>query len=145
MKKRRFFIGPGAPSLMLAVVVVGMSVLGLLALMSARNDARLAQRTGDFTAAQYEAMAASERTLAELDAILARCAENAQGEDAYLAAIAQALPQTVKMAGRQISWTESGQEGPALRCTAEVLPLGNQQTRLRWVEHLFTGSDMFFE
>ena len=42
MKRREIHIGPGAPSLLLVVVVVGMSVLGLLALMSARSDAKLA-------------------------------------------------------------------------------------------------------
>ena len=45
MKRRGITIGPGAPSLLRVVVVVTMSILGLLALMSARSDMQLAQRS----------------------------------------------------------------------------------------------------
>ena len=82
MKRRGVTIGPGAPSLLLAVVVVAMSVLGLLALMSARSDAQLARRSLEYTEAEYERAAQAERSLAQLDGVLTACA----GEEDYLAA-----------------------------------------------------------
>ena len=45
MNQREYRIGPGAASLMLLVVVLSMSVLGMLALMSARSDENLSLRT----------------------------------------------------------------------------------------------------
>ena len=46
MNQREYRIGPGAASLMLLVVVLSMSVLGMLALMSARSDENLSLRGG---------------------------------------------------------------------------------------------------
>ena len=40
-RKSNVAFGPGAASLILIVVILSMSVLGMLALMNARNDARL--------------------------------------------------------------------------------------------------------
>ncbi|MFQ9447246.1 MAG: hypothetical protein ACLR4A_07780 [Christensenellales bacterium] len=45
MNQREYRIGPGAASLMLLVVVLSMSVLGMLALMSARSDENLSLRS----------------------------------------------------------------------------------------------------
>ena len=67
MKRRGVTIGPGAPSLLLVVVVIAMSVLGLLALMSARSDAQLTRRSLEYTVAEYERAAQAERSLAQLD------------------------------------------------------------------------------
>ncbi len=47
MNQREYRIGPGAASLMLLVVVLSMSVLGMLALMSARSDENLSLRSAE--------------------------------------------------------------------------------------------------
>ena len=49
MNQREYRIGPGAASLMLLVVVLSMSVLGMLALMSARSDENLSLRSASFS------------------------------------------------------------------------------------------------
>lgn len=51
MNQREYRIGPGAASLMLLVVVLSMSVLGMLALMSARSDENLSLRSAEVAAA----------------------------------------------------------------------------------------------
>ena len=107
MKRRGVTIGPGAPSLLLVVVVIAMSVLGLLALMSARSDAQLTRRSLEYTVAEYERAAQAERSLAQLDGVLAACA----GEADYLAAVSRRLPEGMTLDGRVVRWTESGDTG----------------------------------
>ena len=46
-RKSNVSFGPGAASLILIVVILSMSVLGMLALMNARNDDRLSSRSID--------------------------------------------------------------------------------------------------
>lgn len=140
MKRREIHIGPGAPSLLLVVVVVGMSVLGLLALMSARSDAKLAERSRSFVEAEYEISARAEETLAALDAVLAQCA----GEVDYLAAVAARLPEGLSMEGNLVSWTEAGEVGRSLFCAVELSPAG-EQPRYRWREHSFQPAEFEFE
>lgn len=136
MKRREVHIGPGAASLLLVVVVVSMSVLGLLALMSARSDAQLSQRSRQFAQAEYQISARAERSLARLDGVLAQCAA---AED-YLAQVASRLPEGMTLDGRVVSWTETGETGRSLRCAVELLE-ANRQPRYRWVEHLFGTAD----
>lgn len=146
MKRRNFYIGPGAASLLLVIVVVSMSVLGLLALMSARGDEKLMQRNRDFVAAEYETSARAERRLAELDGLLADCARIASTDEAYLILVADGLPQGMALAGRTVSWTEAGAAGRALSCVVEIAELG-AQPRFAWREHMFISEseDAFFE
>lgn len=145
MKKRNFFIGPGAASLLLVVVVVSMSVLGLLAMMSARSDARLAERSVTYTQAQYGAMAESERSLAALDAVLLRCGRDAADDASYLAALEAHMPSGMILDGRTVRWTEDTGAGKMLYCAADVAPLGDFP-RCAWTEHLFVtnGTDDLF-
>lgn len=146
MKRRQMYIGPGAASLILLIVVVSMTVLGLLALMSARGDMKLIQRSRQFTAAEYEASARAEQTLAGLDALLARCTQTASTEDAYLLAVGRELPDGLSMEGRLIRWTEDGGVGRALACEVELAPLGDFPHYI-WKEHAFQTEyeDAFLE
>ena len=73
-RKSSVSFGPGAASLILIVVILSMGVLGMLALMNARNDARLSSRSIEVVAAGFELNDQAERKLAELDDVLARCA-----------------------------------------------------------------------
>ena len=137
MKRRGVTIGPGAPSLLLVVVVVAMSVLGLLALMSARSDAQLARRSLEYTVAEYDRAAQAERSLAQLDGVLAACA----GEEDYLAAVSRQLPEGMTLDGRVVRWTESGDTGRSLCCAVELQEDG-AKTRFRWLEHLFIANEI---
>ena len=86
-KKSSISLGPGASSLILIFVVLSMSILGMLSLMTARNDLNLSQRSAEATEMVYrlreraeERRAAVERLLADggvgaLEAALAADAE----------------------------------------------------------------------
>lgn len=140
MKRRDVHIGPGAPSLLLVVVAVGMSILGLLALMSARSDARLAERSRRFAEAEYQTAARAERTLAGLDAVLLDCA----GEEDYLEAVYERLPEDMDMEDSVVSWTEAGEMGRSLYCAVELAAPG-ETPRYQWVEHSFQAPEADFE
>lgn len=146
MKRRNLYIGPGAASLLMVIVVVSMSVLGLLALMSARSDEKLMQRNRDFVTAEYETSANAERSLAQLDDLAADCAIIASSDEAYLALVERELPDGMEMSGREISWTEISTLGRGLHCVVELAELG-AQPRLAWREHMFISEseDAFFE
>lgn len=140
MKRRNFYIGPGAASLLMVIVVVSMSILGLLGLMSARSDEKLMQRSRDFVAAEYETSARAERSLAQLDGLLADCAYIASTDAAYLALVAQKLPEGMEMSSRTVSWTEHAELGRELHCAVELAELG-AQPRFAWREHKFIAEN----
>ncbi len=129
--------GPGAASLILIVVILSMSVLGMLALMSARSDMNLTRRSAQVVEAVYELNAAAERRLAELDATVAKLREQAQDDQALLALLAAQLPAGLKLDGQTVSWTEED-ELRRLSCAAEVLPMSSAR-RLQWREHSLTA------
>ena len=52
-KKSSITLGPGASSLILIFVVLSLTVLGMLSLMTSRNDFRLAERSAQVTEAVY--------------------------------------------------------------------------------------------
>lgn len=131
--------GPGAASLILIVVILSMGVLGMLALMNARSDARLSARSAQVVAAGYALNDRAERDLAALDGVLSRCAKASDSDEAYLAAVRGSLPDGMLMAegDRVVRWTLS--DGlRTLSCAVEVLPLG-QDERLSWRVHRLTA------
>ena len=130
-------IGPGAASLILIVVILSMGALGMLALMNARNDARLSSRSTSVVVAGYELNDKAERKLAELDSAVAECAALSDGDDAFLTAVRGRLPEGMLMDGRMVTWSET--DGlRTLSCAVEVLPLGDGQ-RLAWRTHRMTA------
>lgn len=136
-RKSNVSFGPGAASLILIVVILSMSVLGMLALMNARNDARLSSRSTAVVVAGYELNDRAERRLAELDSAVAECAALSDGDDAFLTAVRGRLPEGMLMDGRMVTWSET--DGlRTLSCAVEVLPLGDGQ-RLAWRTHRMTA------
>ena len=136
-RKSNVAIGPGAASLILIVVILSMGVLGMLALMNARNDARLSERSTAVVVAGYELNDRAERRLAELDGAVAECAALSDGDDAFLTAVRGRLPEGMLMDGRMVSWSET--DGlRTLSCAVEVLPLGGGE-RFAWREHRLTA------
>ena len=140
MKRRDYHIGPGAASLLLVAVVVSMSVLGLLALINARNDYRLTDRSVRFAEAEYAVSAAAERRLAGLDALLVRCAAETEDEEAYFAAVAEGLEDDMYMEDGLVCWTQSAEEGRMLMCAVEIYA-PDAPRRLAWREHMFVAAE----
>ncbi len=136
-RKSKVSIGPGAASLILIVVILSMSVLGMLALMNARNDHKLSSRGIAVVEAGYALNDQAERSLATLDGVLYTCSAVSSDEEAYLAAIRGLLPAGMLMDGRIISWAETD-ELRTLNCAVEVLPLGGEQ-RYAWRSHRLTA------
>ena len=134
----RVTFGPGAASLILIVVILSMSVLGILALMNARNDIKLSDRASQVVAAGYTLSAEAERTLASLDAIVAMYAGKVESEDDYLTAIRAFLPADMTMDDRVISWSHTDGRR-TLSCAVRVNPLGGEK-RLEWVTHSLTAT-----
>ena len=138
-RKSNVSFGPGAASLILIVVILSMGVLGMLALMNARNDAQLSRRSIEVVAAGYALNDRAERSVAELDAVLARCATSTFSDEAYLAAVRGNLPDGMLMGqdDRIVSW-ELSDGLRTLSCAVEVLPKGENE-RLRWRDHRLTA------
>ena len=136
-RKSRVTFGPGAASLILIVVILSMSVLGMLALMNARNDNKLSDRSIDVVEAGYALNDRAERTLATLDGVLYTCTAVAGDDEAYMAAIRGLLPAGMLLDGRIVSWSETD-ELRTLNCAVEVLPLGGGE-RFAWREHRLTA------
>lgn len=132
MNSRKFRIGPGAASLMLLAVVLSMSVLGALALVSARNDLRLSHRRAAVIEQVYHLNDSAERSLMALDEILTKI--EASTEEEYLAAVRSALPEGMALADHTIRWTEQAQDGRMLSCAVALRPLG-EFPRMAWTEH----------
>ena len=138
-RKSNVSFGPGAASLILIVVILSMGVLGMLALMNARNDARLSSRSIEVVMAGYELNDQAERKVAELDGVLAQCAAVSYSDEAYLFAVQGNLPDgmLLDVENRVASWKLS--DGlRTLNCAVNILPLGEGE-RLSWREHRLTA------
>lgn len=94
--------GLGVPSMVLVLVVLCLSMLGVLSLISARNDAALAQRHAELTAAYDEAAAVAQRALCDLDAQLCDAWRTSGDEAQYESACAQ----VTLAGGSQVEWSE---------------------------------------
>lgn len=141
MRDKEYHVGPGAVSLLLVIVVVSLSVLGLLALISARGDYKLTERSAAFAVAENEASALSEKSVAELDGILCICMSQAEDNEAYLAAVKDALPEGYYMEENVISWEECVSGGRTLSCEIEIMPLDGEQ-RFEWKTHMFLAQEL---
>ena len=138
-RKSNMSFGPGAASLILIVVILSMGVLGMLALMNARNDARLSNRSLEVVAAGFALNDQAERNVAELDAVLVRCAAATYSDEAYLNAVRSNLPDGMLMGeGERIVNWELTDGLRTLSCAVEILPRGEAE-RLRWHEHRLTA------
>ena len=124
-KKSSIRFGPGASSLILIFVVLSMSVLGMLALMNGRNDARLSQRSAQVIEAVYQLTELAEQRRAVLDALLAEA-----GPDADIEAL---LPDGVYLEDGALCWQETD-GSRVLDCALAIFPSGGDN-RMAWVRH----------
>ena len=96
MRKRSYTApGIGAPSILLILVVLSLSILAALTLMSARGDARLSERSAEVTEAVYTLYGETEETLASLDALVSSARQKAASEEAFFELLCENLPESV--------------------------------------------------
>lgn len=87
--------GIGAPSLLLILVVLSLSILAALTLMSARGDMRLSERSAEVTEAVYSLYGETEETYAALDALVLSCRSKAADEEEFFTLLCENIPETV--------------------------------------------------
>ena len=75
--------------------------------------------------------------MADLDALVVRCAAKATDDEGFLDILRQNLPANMTLEEREITWVET--DGfRTLECAAEVAPLG-ENPRLKWQKHRLTA------
>ena len=133
MNQRKIAMGPGAASIILIIVTLGLCMLAMLTLISSRNDLSLATRSADMIQQVYELNSKSEESLSRLDEKLLRLQKEYSEEEAYLKAVAENLPEGMEIDGDVVSWSEP-MENRNLECAVQLLPPG-EKTRTKWVSH----------
>ena len=134
MNKRKIALGPGAASLILIVVVLSLCMLAMLAQIGSRNDLSLASRSAEMITHVYELSDQSERRLAELDAILVRCREQAgDDQEAYLALVEENLPEDMTIDEDIVSWKDP-LDNRTMNCAVKLAGPG-EMPRAQWFEY----------
>ncbi|MBQ9308007.1 MAG: hypothetical protein IJ229_08795 [Clostridia bacterium] len=90
-KKSNISLGPGASSLILIFVVLSLMTLGMLSLMTGKNDLTLSGRSADVVEAVYALNVQAEETRSRIDRVLVESAKDATDQEAYLEAVALGL------------------------------------------------------
>ena len=132
-KKSSISLGPGASSLILIFVVLSLSVLAMLSLLASSNDLRLSRRSVQVIESVYSLQAKAEERRAEIDGILAECAEAAVNQEEYLRAVAQRLPDEIELDEATLNWVETD-GARELDCALTMQPL-EEMTRTLWLRH----------
>ena len=110
-------IGPGASSLILIFVMLSMCVLGMLSLMSSRNDLQLSERSSQVAEEIYTLNEKANMTLARM------------AKDPYSHMDSQ----------KKIAWTEES-ENYTLSCEVEVVEKDGGIIQYRWVKHMLEAA-----
>ncbi len=132
MNKKIFRLSPGAPSLVLIVVVLSMSIMGMLMFVRTGSDSKLSARSVQVAQRDAALYARGEETFAALDALVLECRQKAVNDEEYLTLVQEKLTQRgdVDMDDRFISWQER-EEGQVL--SLSVLLCGYEEpVRLKW-------------
>jgi hypothetical protein len=131
--KRKVALGPGAASLILIVVVLSLCMLGMLMQIGSRNDYSLTTRSTEMISRVYDLSARSERRLAELDAVLVSCRQEAPEQEAFLASVAERLPEGMEIQEDEVSWKEP-LDNRTLICVVRLLGPDHPE-RTEWISH----------
>lgn len=127
---KRFRLSPGAPSLVLIVVVLSMSIMGMLMFIRTQNDQRLSDRSLLVAMADAQLTEKAEAQYAMLDNLTAICKNNTDNDAAYLQAVESALPEGMEMEGRRVFWQEEDRSR-ILYAAVEIAPYEENQ-RISW-------------
>ena len=124
-RKSAVSLGPGASSLILIFVVLAMTVLGMLSLMTARNDLKFSERSVEVIEADYQLFELAEQHRAEAERLLADDPEDVEA----------VLPDEMELFEDEITWTESD-GSRMLDCALRILPSSEgNKTRTEWIRH----------
>lgn len=140
---QRYHIGPGAASLIMIVVVLCLTVLSLLALIGARTDYRLAERSREMVTSYYEADARTQRALAALDGALTKARAEHVDEQGYFEAVRHNLPEGWTPVGDALRFAADAGADRALVMAVELLP-PDEAERYRVISVMLEG-DMTWE
>ena len=131
-------LGPGASSLILIFVVLSMTVLGMLSLLTARNDRNMSVRSIRVIEAQYKLNRAAEEKRAEIDEILAQCRQDSDTQEAYIEKVVAALPDYVGFDGQDRLTFSVSDGSRTLLCRLQIHDIGSVQ-RASWLVHSLTA------
>ena len=134
---KRFRMSPGAPSLVLIVVVLSMSIMGMLMFIRTQNDSRLSDRSMLVARTDTALTEKAEEAFADLDQRIAACKKDAQNDEDYLQAVEQALPENMEMDGRVIAWQVMGQ-GRQLSAKVMLNPY-EEDVRIVWYTRMINA------
>lgn len=134
---KRFRISPGAPSLVLIVVVLSMSIMGMLMYIRTQNDIRLSARSLAVAQADAALTEQAEKDYAQLDALALRCRESTKNDAAYLLMVEENLPENMEMDGRVIAWQVMGQ-GRQLSAEVMLNPY-EEDVRIVWYSRMINA------
>ena len=146
MNRKKSFItlGPGASSLILIFVVLSLASLGMLSLLTARNDFRLAERSASVTQSVYALNIRAEERRAELDALLLSCVKDASSDAEALFMLEASLPEDVTLEDDLLLFTVED-DSRVLDCALRIDP-NNSNQRTSWVRYNLTsetGDDLW--
>ena len=139
MNRKKSFItlGPGASSLILIFVVLSLASLGMLSLLTARNDFRLAERSASVTRSVYALNVRAEERRAELDSLLLSCVKDASSDAEALSLLESSLPEGVTLEDDLLLFTVED-DSRVLDCALRIDPLNTTQ-RTSWVRYNLTS------
>lgn len=132
-EKNRISLGPGAASLTLIFVMLGMSILGMLSLMSGRSDEKLSRRSIEVAETIYALNASAEKDLALLDGLLEEAESISTSDAEYLENIQNSLDEKYTLYDRDISWSIDDGDRTLALCV-QVQPMGSSPRAL-WKQH----------
>ena len=127
---KRFRMSPGAPSLVLIVVVLSMSIMGMLMFIRTQNDMRLSSRSVQVAGQDARLYVQAEETFAALDGMVLQCRLKAAGDEQLLELVAEALPEDMEIEENIIFWQETD-GSRVFWAGAQVQPM-DSEVRLTW-------------
>lgn len=128
-------IGPGASTILMILVVLVMTMLGVLALFSARNDLEMSERTFEASETYYAAQETFSLWLSEMDGTLQGLREEAGADAEAYAQLVQA--QFGVGIGESLAYRAPAGETRFFCATVELLPLSQAERCAvtgRWLE-----------
>ncbi|MDO4483064.1 MAG: hypothetical protein Q4C54_01125 [Clostridia bacterium] len=147
-KKESYRIGTGATSLLMVLVILCLTMLSALCYSSASSEKRPRERVSSVQHEVYAAQNTAQRTIAELDAIIASCA-GLEG-DSYLDAISQKIADagmTAELDGDEITFSVPANDNLCLNVALTVNQPGEQTryTITRYATETINQDDADFD
>ena len=118
-------IGPGASTILMIVIVLCMTMFGVLALVSARNDASVGARVRESETAYYNAQTEFGLWIKQVDEMLFALRQESKGDaQIYAQLVAARLGAQV---GEKIQFTTDVGQTQELRCEVQISPLDSYE------------------